>query len=218
MTKGSVAFIPFRVASPLSLLEYPFRTRRKAEQRLKSEGPTVSIIESCADVPVPLVTVYITREKFMKQVVVALLCILAAGCATTYKQPTMVAPDTSQSISGSQPVLLRAAKQVLVSEGFQITNSDETAGVVSTAPRDMRLTPELADCGTTLGLDYLKDNRTSSKVGYGVLVSENKVTLKANMSATYLPANDSQSITLTCVSRGVLEGQLLAKMAAAAKR
>jgi hypothetical protein len=160
----------------------------------------------------------VTREMFMKHVAVLCLCILITGCAATYKQPTMTAPDTSQSIPGSQPVLLRAAKQVLVSEGFQITNADEAAGVISTAPRDMRLTPEFADCGTTLGLDYLKDNRTSSKVGYGVLVSENRVTLKANMSATYLPANDSQSITLTCVSRGVVEGQLLAKISAAAKQ
>jgi len=154
----------------------------------------------------------------MKYAMVVLLCVLAEGCAATYKQPSIAAPDTSQSISGSQPALLRAAKQVLVSEGFQITNADETAGVISTAPRDMRLTPELADCGTTLGLDYLKDNRTSSKVGYGVLVLENRVTLKANMSATYLPGNDSQSITLTCVSRGVLENQLLAKISAAAKQ
>ena len=154
----------------------------------------------------------------MKYAVILLSCIWAAGCATTYKQPTTVAPDTSQRIVGNPQALLRAAKQVLVSEGFQITSADETAGVVSTAPRDIRLTPELADCGTTLGLDYLKDNRTSSKLGYGVLVSENKVTLKASMSATYLPGNDSQSITLTCVSRGVLEGQLLDKIAAAAKK
>lgn len=154
----------------------------------------------------------------MKYAVILPFCVWAAGCATTYKQPTTIAPDASQRIAGSPTVLLRAAKQVLVSEGFQITNADEAAGVISTSPRDMRLTPELADCGTTLGLDYLKDNRTSSKVGYGVLVSENKVTLKASMSATYLPANDSQSITLTCVSRGVLEGQLLDKIAAAAKK
>ena len=80
------------------------------------------------------------------------------------------------------------------------------------------MNPELADCGTTLGLDYLKDNRTSSKVSYGVLVSENKVTLKATMSATYLPGNASQSITLTCVSRGVLEDQVLKKIAEAAKK
>lgn len=154
----------------------------------------------------------------MKDALILVSCIWAAGCATTYKQPSTVAPDTSQRIVGSPQVLLRAAKQVLVSEGFQITNADETAGVISTAPREIRLTPELADCGTTLGLDYLKDNRTSSKLGYGVLVSENKVTLKANMSATYLLGNDSQSITLTCVSRGVLEGQLLVKIAEAAKK
>ena len=109
-------------------------------------------------------------------------------------------------------------RQHLISEGFQITSADDTAGVISTASREIRLNPELADCGTTLGLDYLKDNRTSSKVSYGVLVSENKVTLKATMSATYLPGNASQSITLTCVSRGVLEDQVLKKIAEAAKK
>ena len=150
----------------------------------------------------------------MRYRIVVMLCISVAGCAATYKQPTIVAPDTSQRIPGSQQVLLRAAKQVLVSEGFQITNADETAGVISTAPKDIRLTPEVADCGTTLGLDYLKDPRTSSKVGYGVLISENKVTVRASMSATYLPGNDSQSITLTCISRGVLERTILEKVSA----
>ena len=148
---------------------------------------------------------------------IAIVAILSAGCAVTYVPPTTVAPNTSQRITGSSSELFKTTKQVLVLEGFQITNSDEKAGVISTAPKDMRLTPELADCGTTLGLDYLKDNRTSSKVGYGALISDNKVTLKATMSATYLPANDSQSITLTCVSRGILENQLLNKIATAVK-
>ena len=154
----------------------------------------------------------------MKNASLLALCLLVAGCAATYKQPTTAAPEISQNISGSVPVLLRAAKQVLVAEGFQITNADDSAGVISTALKDIRLTPDLADCGTTLGLDYLKDNRTSSKIGYGVIASENKVTLKASMTATYLPGNDSQSITLTCVSRGVLEDQMLNKIAVAAKK
>lgn len=146
-----------------------------------------------------------------------LITVLFSGCALTYTPPTTVASIASQRIVGSSNTLLKTTKQVLVLEGFQITNSDESAGVISTAPKEMRLTPELADCGKTLGLDYLKDNRTSSKVGYGAIISENKVTLKATMSATYLPANDSQSITLTCVSRGILENQLLNRIAVAAK-
>jgi hypothetical protein len=153
----------------------------------------------------------------MKHFLITAFSILSVGCAVNYVPPTITAPNTSQKIVGSSSALLKATKQILVLEGFQITNSDESAGVISTAPKEMRLTPELADCGKTLGLDYLKDNRTSSKVGYGAIISENKVTLKVTMSATYLPANDSQSITLTCVSRGVLENQLLNKIAALVK-
>ena len=153
----------------------------------------------------------------MKHFLITAFSILSVGCAVKYVPPTITAPNTSQKIVGSSSALLKATKQILVLEGFQITNSDESAGVISTAPKEMRLTPELADCGKTLGLDYLKDNRTSSKVGYGAIISENKVTLKVTMSATYLPANDSQSITLTCVSRGVLENQLLNKIAALVK-
>lgn len=131
---------------------------------------------------------------FVIGILVVAMTLFLAGCAATYSQPTRVAPEASKHIPGSQAVLLRAAKQVLVSEGFQITNADDAAGVISTAPRDMRLTPDLADCGTTLGLDYLKDNRTSSKVAFGALASDNKVTIKATMSATYLPASVDQSI------------------------
>lgn len=148
---------------------------------------------------------------------IVIASIISVGCAVTYVPPTTVAPNTSQRIMGSSSALFKATKQILVLEGFQITSSDESADVISTAPKEMRLMPELADCGKTLGLDYLKDNRTSSKVAYGALISENKVTLKISMSATYLPANDVQSITLTCVSRGVLENQLLNKIAAAVK-
>jgi len=155
--------------------------------------------------------------KINKTFILAILVVGLFGCAMTYSPPTTIAPNTSQRIMGASSTLFKTTKQVLVLEGFQITNSDESAGVISTAPKEMRLTPELADCGTTLGLDYLKDNRTSSKVGYGALISENKVTIKATMSATYLPANDSQSITLTCVSKGILENQLLNKIAASVK-
>lgn len=144
-----------------------------------------------------------------------LFVLLLAGCASTYAPPVHNATAISQEIAANPADILRAAKQVLVSDGMQITNSDDGAGVISTAPKEMRLTPKLADCGTTLGLDYLKDNRTSGKVGYGVVVAGHRVTVTASMSATYLPSDVTQSITLTCVSKGVLEANLLAAIAAA---
>lgn len=141
--------------------------------------------------------------------------VFMAGCAATYNPPTTVAPLASKQVTASQAAILRAAKQVLVEEGFQITNSDDMAGVISTAPRNFRITPEQADCGTTMGIDYLKDNRTSSKLGYGFLVSEGRIVVKANIESEYKPGAVSQNITLTCVSRGVLEPALLAKITAA---
>ena len=152
----------------------------------------------------------------MKTIYLVSLALLISACATTYQAPTSAAPDTSMAIPADEQTLLSAAKQVLVMEGYQITNADESAGVISTGQKDMRLSPELANCGTTMGLDYLKDNRTSSKIGFGVIVSAGKVTLKANISATYLPGSDTQSITLTCVSTGVIEGGLLTKIASTA--
>lgn len=144
-------------------------------------------------------------------------CIALTGCAATYVAPTAHAPDTSMSIPASQAALTSAAKQALIADGFQITSADAAAGTISTAPRALRLTPADANCGTTMGIDYLKDNRTSTTVAYGVIVRPGNVRVIATMSGTYLPGNDVQSITLTCVSRGVLEHQLLDRIAAAAR-
>jgi hypothetical protein len=133
-------------------------------------------------------------------------------------QPITVAAETSKEIVASQADILRAVKQVLVAEGFQITNADESAGVISRAPRNFRITSEQADCGTTMGIDYLKDNRTSSKIGYGILASDGKLIVKANIESEYKPGAVDQNITLTCVSRGTLEPALLAKIAAVIRK
>lgn len=141
---------------------------------------------------------------------IALLSL--SGCAATYSPPVSLDQNAVYKINGNKITMLKATKQALIMDGFQITNSDDEAGVISTAQKDMRLNPMLADCGTTMGLDYLKDNRTSTKVGYGVVINDDKIAIKTNISATYLLSNVEQSITLSCVSRGVLEEALYRKI------
>lgn len=145
----------------------------------------------------------------MKRVIWLLSLILIAGCAATYAPPTHVARSVTKDFDAPRAELLRAAKRVLIEDGYQITAMDDTAGIISTAPRDTRLTPQLADCGTTMGLDYLKDNRTISKVGVGVSVLDGRLVVTASLSAKYLEGNDVQSISLTCVSKGVIEAEIL---------
>lgn len=158
------------------------------------------------------------REEGGMRFIVLVVSILLSSCAATYKQPTAAVPQTSFSVAGSKAEILRVTKRVLVTEGFQITNADDSAGVVSTAPRNLRVTSEQADCGTTMGIDYLKDNRTATRVGFGVIAEDGKVIVRTTIEGEYKPGAVDQNITLTCVSRGLLERDMLAKITAGISR
>lgn len=148
----------------------------------------------------------------------ALLILSGFGCAMTYEAPRTTYQAAPTHFAGSKAEILRASKLVLVAEGFQITSSDDSAGVISTAPKDLRLTPADADCGTTMGIDYLKDNRTTTRVAFGVIAEDSRLTIKANIEGEYKPGAVDQNITLTCVSRGVLERDMTTRINARAGR
>lgn len=141
--------------------------------------------------------------------------IVVAGCAVTYEGPRTSQSTFSAPTDASRATTIIAARRVLVSEGFQILTADETSGTLSTAARDFRLNPNQADCGTTMGLDYLKDNRTTTTVAYGVIADDGRVTVRAIVQGEYKPGAVEQDITLTCVSRGALEQELLQKIKSA---
>ncbi len=141
-----------------------------------------------------------------------------SGCAGTYKAPVMEPVVVSKTTNLTQDAIIRASKSVLISDGYQISSYDDKTGFVSTAPRDLHLSPEQADCGKTMGLDYLKDKRTATRVAYGVIYDDKRVTVKANIEGNYKPGSSIQDITLTCVSRGTLENELLDRIISTASR
>lgn len=65
-----------------------------------------------------------------------------------------------------------------------------------------------------MGIDYLKDNRTATRVGFGVIAEEGKLIVKATVEGNYRPGAVDQNITLTCVSRGLLERAMSGKITA----
>jgi hypothetical protein len=152
----------------------------------------------------------------MKTFVLAAALVLLAACAATYAPPTTPLRTTSATVPGkSKADILIGARRALVGNGYQITAFDDAAGIISTAPHDLRLLPELADCGTTMGIDYLKDNRTTTRVAFGVIASDGRVEVRPNIEGEYKPGSVTQNITLTCVSRGVLDQEMLQKLLAA---
>jgi len=149
----------------------------------------------------------------MNKIIIGAMFLATTSCAVTYVPPTAKASVNTKTLSASKNKILSAAKKVLINEGFQITAYDDSAGIISTAAIDQKLTPAQADCGTTMGIDYLKDNRTSTRVAYGVIVDGNNLIIKTTITGEYKPGTVSQDITLTCISRGQLGRELLNKIA-----
>lgn len=150
----------------------------------------------------------------MKKLAVVAMAALVAGCAATYAAPTVPNQSATVTVINPRSDVLAAARRALVSAGYQITAFDDASGIVSTAPRDSRLTPEDAACGTTMGIDYLKDNRTTTRVAYGVIVANGRMEVRANIEGEYKPGQVDQNITLACVSRGVLDQAMADKIKA----
>ena len=60
----------------------------------------------------------------------------------------------------------------------------------------------------------MKDNRTSTRVAYGLIVDDGRIQATSTIEGEYKPGAVDQNITLTCISRGVLEQSLLDKIRA----
>lgn len=139
--------------------------------------------------------------------------VILSSCATTYQAPVTVNKSYSTAHESSKSKILTNAKRALLLEGFQIQSSDDNAGFISTGMKNWRLSPEKASCGTTMGIDYLKDNRTKTEVAFNLIVDDKTLTIRSNIQGEYKPGAAGQDITLTCVSRGVIEKELARKIA-----
>ncbi|MCG9492681.1 hypothetical protein MCL36_09080 [Acinetobacter pittii] len=142
--------------------------------------------------------------------VMGLLGSVLAGCAVTYTPPETIQTNVllKKPIDAKKDALIKAAQKTLTLNGEQIQNIDTNSGIITTVPKTLRLNPDLADCGKTMGLDYLKDNRTNSKFSYNIIIEDNSLTIKGNPTAEYRVGASDQDMNLTCVSKGVLENQL----------
>jgi hypothetical protein len=148
----------------------------------------------------------------MRFFAIILFAAVVSACATTYQEPTTIAKQKNSNVDASKEHILESAKQVFVSEGYQITNADIDIGIVSTSLRDIRLTPDQADCGTTMGIDSLKDKRTATRAGYNVIAEDGKINIFAIIEGEDMTGVVDQEKKLTCISRGTLEDEMLSKI------
>ena len=153
-------------------------------------------------------------RKLTDLTLATLILGLIIGCAATYKQPTAITQDVVVTLKGSDEDIFNAAKQTLIMEGYQIMNADQLSGTISTALKRMKLNETQADCGTTMGLPYIKDNRTFTSVSIGLIINKGTLNMKSTIEGEYLKGNASQGVNLVCNSTGEIEKALVDKIKA----
>jgi len=139
---------------------------------------------------------------------IALLSLFIAGCALTYSPPEGSFAPVSRVHSANTENLINKAKNIIASEGFAIQVFDKSGGFMSTAGRDIKLSKDEADCGTTMGINYLSDNRTRTKLAINVFVDDNQIKISAIIEGFYGP----QDTSLKCISKGLIEKRFLGKI------
>lgn len=148
----------------------------------------------------------------MKKIITCLAVMIITGCAMTYTAPVTEPVNVSQPLNVDRDLAFANAKREFLTSGYQLQVIDEKAGIITTSFTKKKLTPEDADCGTTMGIDYLKDYRTEVRVALYLVINESEISVKANLEGEYKPGDVAQDISLTCISKGVIERQMLSNI------
>ena len=152
----------------------------------------------------------------MRAMLALLIMSLAVGCAPT-ASVTPNAFGNSATLSMSLEAAFARTMGILADQKPVIRSATFTHIVITTPAATRRLTETQADCGTDSGRPYLTDNRTVTEVAYSVRLrgdgSRTSITVNAKIAGHLKATPTQQTATeLSCVSRGGLERDLIAKI------
>lgn len=142
-----------------------------------------------------------------------ILAGLATACASGPTKPDKL--DNQRVVNLPMEQAWTKAMQALASSGYAVQSAVKEAGSISTAKKTVRLTSDEADCGTYMGIGYIKDDRTVLGVTYSLFLKSagagtTDVTVNTNIDGTYQAGNNTKM--LDCFSKGALEKAILDKI------
>ena len=141
--------------------------------------------------------------------------------AVLFSVPTITFCQTeriSAKLTTSPKETFSKAVQTLALDGFSISFSDANAGIITTQPKEQKVTKDQCDCGSFLGINYLKDKRTFTTLTYQVVVKDSTINVVLNVTGVYKVNNNlfvqsrQADKQLRCISKGVLEREFIDKV------
>ncbi len=144
-----------------------------------------------------------------KILVPAFAVLLAAGCATAYKQPERVYRGLTLHHNLSDDEARALVANALAEAGYTVSPESPDDRLI-TEPRAVKLTSSEADCGSTLGVYHVDQAETVTEVSFEVPVRAGEVEFRTHIAGHFLRGNESQEKNFTCASTGALERELSA--------
>ncbi|HEX4263446.1 MAG TPA: hypothetical protein VH597_03830 [Verrucomicrobiae bacterium] len=144
----------------------------------------------------------------MKSALLIIPFLFLLGCASADKSPQIQPREVTASVTGDKSMVFKKALFALFQDGYSIASSDESSGFISTQRRQMALTPTDVDIGSTMGIDYMKDKRTTVYVTVTIQVRDGSAVIRTGVDAEYLPNDPVYGKHMTGVSRGTIENRI----------
>ncbi len=148
------------------------------------------------------------RKKTLMAALLAV--IILSSCASLYIKPAIQATLYKQQVPGNAAVIFKAALYILPALGYKIEGSSQKDGSITTSPVEITVDPSTCDCGSSLGLPVIKSKGTKAKVYFIIGVSNNELTVKAEIEPVMddLMSAIGAAANIVCVSKGKLEDTL----------
>ena len=124
----------------------------------------------------------------------------------------------TRTIAAPRDAVWQKTISTLMTGGYPIAAIDKNSGLITTAPKQVKMGKDKADCGSGLfGLSYQSDHRTITTVAYNIMLTtqgdSTQAMVVATMAGTFDAAGNPTKI-LNCKSMGVMEKELLDAMSA----
>lgn len=109
-------------------------------------------------------------------------------------------------------MVYQKAVAALAAEGYAVAAFDPALAVISTQRRPMPLTESDVDVGSTRGISYVKDERTTVYVTMLIQVNHNRAVIRSNIEAEYRLDDPTKGQLLKGVSKGTVEQRIAVRM------
>lgn len=153
------------------------------------------------------------KTSIFRSISILALSAHLIGCASGPTRPEKI--DNKRTLNVSFDHVWTNALQTLASDGYPVQTSNKEAGIITTGKLATRPDTSVVDCGTYMGLPYIKDHRTVTSIGYSILLknlgnNKTSAVVNTNIDATFQAGSNTKN--LTCFSQGKLEAELLNKL------